>query len=132
AAAAEKSGTASQPSTGVASSPTTVETGSGAGIQVSFPLWPCLAPGGNDTVARPALCCPARARSSAVHHFVQSRPVTTVNLPAWGNMLTGASNDYLQVPLLPVAPGAVLVLAILAVNFIGDGLRDALDPFTEW
>jgi len=36
------------------------------------------------------------------------------------------------VPLLPVAPGAVLVLAILAVNFIGDGLRDALDPFTEW
>lgn len=58
--------------------------------------------------------------------------MTTVNLPAWGNMLTGASNDYLQVPLLPVAPGAVLVLAILAVNFIGDGLRDALDPFTEW
>jgi len=58
--------------------------------------------------------------------------VTTVNLPAWGNMLTGASNYYIQVPLLPVAPGAVLVLAILAVNFIGDGLRDALDPFTEW
>jgi len=54
------------------------------------------------------------------------------NVPTWGNMLTGASNYYLQVPLLPVAPGAVLVLAILAVNFIGDGLRDALDPFTEW
>nr|PZN60158.1 MAG: peptide ABC transporter permease [Sphaerobacter thermophilus] len=54
------------------------------------------------------------------------------NVPTWGNMLTGASNYYIQVPLLPVAPGAVLVLAILAVNFIGDGLRDALDPFTEW
>jgi ABC-type dipeptide/oligopeptide/nickel transport system permease subunit len=47
-------------------------------------------------------------------------------------MLTGASNDYLQVPLLPVVPGAVLVLATLAVNVIGDGLRGALDPFTEW
>lgn len=58
--------------------------------------------------------------------------MTTVNLPAWGNTLTGASNDYLQVPLLPVVPGAVLVLATLAVNVIGDGLRDALDPFTEW
>ncbi|MFO7271671.1 MAG: ABC transporter permease, partial [Sphaerobacter thermophilus] len=32
------------------------------------------------------------------------------NVPTWGNMLTGASNYYIQVPLLPVAPGAVLVL----------------------
>lgn len=53
------------------------------------------------------------------------------NVPTWGNMLTGASNYYLQVPLLPVAPGAVLVLAILAINFIGDGLRDALDPYAQ-
>jgi len=31
-------------------------------------------------------------------------------------------------PLLTVAPGVLLTVAILAVNFIGDGLRDALDP----
>jgi peptide/nickel transport system permease protein len=50
------------------------------------------------------------------------------SVPTWGNMLTGASSFYLRAPLLAVMPGVVLVLAILAINFIGDGLRDALDP----
>jgi peptide/nickel transport system permease protein len=50
------------------------------------------------------------------------------SVPTWGNMLTGASSFYLRAPLLAVMPGVVLVLAILAINFIGDGLRDAFDP----
>jgi peptide/nickel transport system permease protein len=50
------------------------------------------------------------------------------DVPTWGNMLTGASDYYLTVPLLAVFPGVTLTLAILAVNFVGDGLRDALDP----
>jgi peptide/nickel transport system permease protein len=50
------------------------------------------------------------------------------SVPTWGNMLTGASGFYLRAPLLAVMPGVVLVMAILAINFIGDGLRDAFDP----
>jgi peptide/nickel transport system permease protein len=48
--------------------------------------------------------------------------------PTWGNMLTGADQFYMTVPLLAIFPGAALTIAILAVNFLGDGLRDALDP----
>jgi peptide/nickel transport system permease protein len=48
--------------------------------------------------------------------------------PTWGNMLNAARPNYLQVPLLALAPGLALTFAVLAINFVGDGLRDALDP----
>ncbi|HZU12341.1 MAG TPA: ABC transporter permease [Chloroflexota bacterium] len=50
------------------------------------------------------------------------------DVPTWGNMLTGAEEYYISVPLLAVVPGVTLTIAILAINFVGDGLRDALDP----
>jgi len=50
------------------------------------------------------------------------------DVATWGNMLA-QSEQYIAVnPLLTVAPGILLTVAILAVNFIGDGLRDAFDP----
>ena len=49
-------------------------------------------------------------------------------VPTWGNMLTSASSTYLTAPLLTIVPGVTLTVAVLAVNFIGDALRDALDP----
>jgi peptide/nickel transport system permease protein len=48
--------------------------------------------------------------------------------PTWGNMLSDARKDYLTVPLLAIIPGLTLTIAVLAINFIGDGLRDAFDP----
>ncbi len=48
--------------------------------------------------------------------------------PTWGNMLTSARTSALTDPHLVIAPGLVLTVAVLAVNFIGDGLRDAFDP----
>ena len=48
--------------------------------------------------------------------------------PTWGNMLNEARTDYLSVPMLAIAPGLALTVAVLAINFIGDGLRDAFDP----
>ena len=48
--------------------------------------------------------------------------------PTWGNMLNEARTEYLTVPLLAIIPGLALTIAVLAINFIGDGLRDALDP----
>jgi peptide/nickel transport system permease protein len=45
-----------------------------------------------------------------------------------GNMLTGAQGYLLRNPWLTVYPGLVIFLVVLAVNFVGDALRDALDP----
>jgi peptide/nickel transport system permease protein len=49
-------------------------------------------------------------------------------IPSWGNLLTSAQNDFYDAPMLAVAPGVILTLTILCVNFVGDGLRDAFDP----
>jgi peptide/nickel transport system permease protein len=47
---------------------------------------------------------------------------------SWGNMLTNAQSDFLIDPWLAVMPGLAITLAVTSFNFIGDGLRDALDP----
>lgn len=48
----------------------------------------------------------------------------------WGNMINAAANNMIltNYPNLWIAPGICIVLAVLAFNFIGDGLRDAFDP----
>lgn len=48
--------------------------------------------------------------------------------PTWGNMLSQSQSYMFQHPWLPLVPGIPLVLVALSFNFIGDGLRDALDP----
>jgi peptide/nickel transport system permease protein len=50
--------------------------------------------------------------------------------PTWGNMLTDAQSlPVLQsMPWLWLPPGLMIALAVLSINFIGDGLRDAFDP----
>ena len=50
---------------------------------------------------------------------------------SWGNMLTNAQ-DLLQVaPILALWPGLLIFLTVIAFNFLGDGLQDALDPRSE-
>ena len=48
----------------------------------------------------------------------------------WGNMINSATNQTVlnQYPNLWISPGICIVLAVLAFNFVGDGLRDAFDP----
>jgi peptide/nickel transport system permease protein len=47
---------------------------------------------------------------------------------SWGNMLTNAQSDFQVDAWLAVFPGLAITLAVASFNFIGDGLRDALDP----
>ncbi|HEY8489202.1 MAG TPA: ABC transporter permease, partial [Thermaerobacter sp.] len=47
---------------------------------------------------------------------------------SWGQMLNNAQQYMLANPLLAVYPGACIFLTVLAVNFVGDGIRDAFDP----
>ncbi len=48
--------------------------------------------------------------------------------PAWGSMVTDGREYLLTNPILSVAPGVAIMLVVFALNMVGDGLRDALDP----
>ena len=49
-------------------------------------------------------------------------------IPSWGNMLTNSQNYMFSAPWLIWWPGLAIFVTVLGFNFLGDGLRDALDP----
>jgi peptide/nickel transport system permease protein len=49
-------------------------------------------------------------------------------IPTWGNMLKNAQAQMTYAPWTAIFPGLAILIAVLALNYIGDGLRDALDP----
>ncbi len=48
--------------------------------------------------------------------------------PTWGNMLMDSQSTMASQPWLTIFPGMAILITVLCVNFIGDGLQDALDP----
>jgi peptide/nickel transport system permease protein len=48
--------------------------------------------------------------------------------PSWGNLLANAQELVWSAPLLAVYPGLLIFVTVVAFNFVGDGLQDALDP----
>ena len=51
-------------------------------------------------------------------------------LPSWGNLLTNAQEMIWEAPLQAIYPGVLIFATVIALNFLGDGLQDALDPRT--
>jgi peptide/nickel transport system permease protein len=49
--------------------------------------------------------------------------------PSWGNLLSNAQEHMTKHPWLAIFPGLMIFLALISVNYIGDGLRDAFDPY---
>lgn len=49
--------------------------------------------------------------------------------PSWGNLLSSAQEHLTQYPWLAIFPGMMIFFTIISINYIGDGLRDALDPY---
>lgn len=49
----------------------------------------------------------------------------------WGNMLNRAQSFLVDAPWIAFFPGLLILITVLCINFIGDGLRDALDPYTS-
>ena len=47
---------------------------------------------------------------------------------SWGNLLTNAQELIFSAPWLAIYPGAAIFLTVIAFNFLGDGLQDALEP----
>ena len=50
---------------------------------------------------------------------------------SWGNMLTNAQDLLQEAPILALWPGLLIFLTVIAFNFLGDGLQDAVDPRSE-
>jgi peptide/nickel transport system permease protein len=48
--------------------------------------------------------------------------------PSWGNMLKDATSEMDKAPWMAIFPGLFIFLAVVSINFVGDGLRDAFDP----
>lgn len=53
------------------------------------------------------------------------------DVPTWGRMLYDAQNYLTSAPHMALFPGLAIFLTVLSINYIGDGLRDALDPKTR-
>jgi peptide/nickel transport system permease protein len=51
--------------------------------------------------------------------------------PSWGTMINGGRVHLLDAPHLTIFPGLFLAIVVLGFNFLGDGLRDAIDPKTS-
>ncbi len=49
--------------------------------------------------------------------------------PSWGNLLSNAQENFIRYPWLAIFPGVMIFLTIISVNYVGDGLRDAFDPY---
>jgi peptide/nickel transport system permease protein len=49
--------------------------------------------------------------------------------PSWGNLLSNAQENFIRYPWLAIFPGLMIFITIISVNYIGDGLRDAFDPY---
>ena len=49
--------------------------------------------------------------------------------PTWGNMLSNTQNQMLTAPWTAIFPGMMIFIVVIAINYLGDGLRDALDPY---
>ncbi len=50
------------------------------------------------------------------------------DVPTWGSLLAGGRDSLEFAPHIAVFPGLMIFLVVLSINYIGDGLRDALDP----
>jgi peptide/nickel transport system permease protein len=51
--------------------------------------------------------------------------------PSWGNMLSDSQSYVFTAPLLAMWPGLAILLTVLSFNFLGESLRDLLDPFSR-
>ena len=70
--------------------------------------------------------CASAMITEAILSFIGAG--TPLNIPSWGNIMAEARSLFQLKPYLILLPGIFLSLTVLAVNLLGDGLRDALDP----
>jgi peptide/nickel transport system permease protein len=104
-----------------------VEAAAAAGTRTPLILWRHIVP---NTLA-PVLVqgtyiCASAMITEAVLSFIGAG--TPPNIPSWGNIMSEGRSLFQVADYILIFPGIFLSLTVLAVNLVGDGLRDALDP----
>jgi len=104
-----------------------VEAATAAGTGFFKTLWRHILP---NTVApilvQGTYICASAMITEATLSFIGAG--TPPNIPSWGNIMAEARSLFQIAGYLILFPGICLSLTVLAVNLLGDGLRDALDP----
>jgi len=70
--------------------------------------------------------CASAMITEAILSFIGAG--TPPNIPSWGNIMAEGRSLFQIAYYIVLAPGVFLSLTVLAVNLVGDGMRDALDP----
>jgi peptide/nickel transport system permease protein len=104
-----------------------VEAAVAAGTSLPRTLWRHILP---NTIApvlvQATYICASAMITEAVLSFIGAG--TPPQIPSWGNIMAEGRTYFQIKPYLIIFPGIFLSLTVLAVNLVGDGLRDALDP----
>ena len=77
-----------------------------------------------DALSTSAAIAAARPSTAVLHLGYGIQPPVA----SWGNMLQNAQRYLRRAPELAVYPGLLISLTVVSINFVGDALRDALDP----
>jgi peptide/nickel transport system permease protein len=104
-----------------------VEAAMAAGTPLFRTLWRHILP---NTIApvlvQATYICASAMITEAVLSFIGAG--TPPQIPSWGNIMAEGRLYFEIRPYLIIFPGVFLSATVLAVNLVGDGLRDALDP----
>ncbi|GAC1329604.1 MAG: ABC transporter permease [Beijerinckiaceae bacterium] len=104
-----------------------VEAAIGVGTSVPLIMWRHILP---NTIAplivQGTYVCAAAILTEAILSFLGAGIPTDV--PSWGNIMAEGRQSFQIAPWVILFPGLCVALVVLAVNMLGDGLRDTLDP----
>jgi peptide/nickel transport system permease protein len=106
-----------------------VRAAKGAGASTPYVIWRHLVPNVSNTVITAAtLTIPSLILAEAALSFLGLGDPT---VPSWGRVIADGRGDLSTAWWISTIPGFFLFFTILAFNFVGDALRDALDPRQE-
>jgi peptide/nickel transport system permease protein len=104
-----------------------VEAAMAAGTGFFRTLWRHILPNTMAPVlVQATYICASAMITEAVLSFIGAG--TPPQIPSWGNIMADGRSYFQLRPYLIIFPGVFLSMTVLAVNLLGDGLRDALDP----
>jgi peptide/nickel transport system permease protein len=106
-----------------------IRAANGAGASTPYVIWRHLVPNVSNTVITAAtLTIPGLILAEAALSFLGLGDPT---VPSWGRVIADGRGDLSSAWWISTIPGFFLFFTILAFNFLGDALRDALDPRQE-
>ena len=104
-----------------------IEAAIGVGTQWPLLLWRHLLPNCVPAlIVQGTYCAAAAIILEAILSFLGAG--LPPEIPTWGNIVASGRNYFQIAPWVVLFPGFLIALTVLAVNVLGDGLRDTVDP----